>query len=73
MKKTVLILMAFMISAFCEAKWRVYVDERQELSAIVWRLAGCEEYSGRIIPGYATEIEQSFGKFKNHPVMEFIR
>ena len=41
-KRSVLILVSLMIGMLCEAKWRVYVDERQELSAIVWRLAGCE-------------------------------
>ena len=73
MKRVFLILTALMFCVLCEAKWHVYVDERQELSAIVWRLAGCEEYSGRMIPAYATDIEQSFDQFKNHPVMDFIR
>lgn len=73
--KTVFFLFLLSLS-ICQArdvKWNVYVDERQELSAIVWRLAGCEEYNGPLIPQYKADIENCFGQFREHPVMKFIR
>lgn len=56
-----------------DAQFRVGTDERQELSAIVWRLAGAEEYAGRIPASYAADIDTYFADFKQHPVTAFIR
>ena len=50
-----------------------YIDEKQELSATVWILAGCEEYDRGVYPPYYRDIQRYFRKFKSHPVMDFIR
>lgn len=71
--KTLFIIGLMIMSFRSIAQERVIVDERQELSAIVWRLAGCEEYNTRINPSYLENIETYFGGYKGHPVMDFIR
>lgn len=50
------------------------IDERHELSGIVWRLAGAKEYAeNRVIESYAADIESYFGKYRHHPLMDYIR
>lgn len=68
---TILFLLLFVCRA--GAQFRVAADERQELSAIVWRLAEAEEYTGRIPASYAADIDSCFAAFRQHPVTEFIR
>jgi hypothetical protein len=47
----------------------VRVDERIELLAIIFRLAGAEEYNKRFVPAYATAIDRYFEGFKQHPAV----
>ena len=63
------------VAASCWASPSVtaFVDEKQELSATVWILAGCEEYDRGVYPPYYRDIQRYFKDFKSHPVMEFIR
>ena len=69
------IAILFLLLFVCRAgaQFRVAADERQELSAIVWRLADAEEYTGRIPASYAADIDSCFAAFRQHPVTEFIR
>lgn len=60
-------------TAAATSKVTAFVDEKQELSATVWILAGCEEYDRGVYPPYYRDIQRYFRKFKSHPVMEFIR
>lgn len=55
------------------AQPRICVDERQELSAIVWRLAGAKEYMQPVPPSYEADIRRAFEAFGDHPLMRFIR
>lgn len=76
MKKIIsLLLCAASVAASCWASPSVtaFVDEKQELSATVWILAGCEEYDRGVYPPYYRDIQRYFKDFKSHPVMEFIR
>lgn len=50
-----------------------YVDELEEFSATTWILAGCEEFDRGIYKPYYSDIQKSFGKFKSHPVMAFLK
>lgn len=70
----VLLLVLFVTNAFAQnQKNFVYVDELQEFSATTWILAGCEEYDRGIYKPYYSDIQKYFGKFKSHPVMEFLK
>lgn len=60
-------------TAAATSKVTAFVDEKQELSATVWILAGCEEYDRGVYPRYYRDIQRYFKDFKSHPVMEFIR
>lgn len=75
MKKIISLLCAVSVAASCCASPSVtaFVDEKQELSATVWILAGCEEYDRGVYPPYYRDIQRYFKDFKSHPVMEFIR
>lgn len=74
MRRALIILIGMVIGMPCAiSQPKICVDERQELSAIVWRLAGCEEYMMRIPSSYEADIEESFRAFSDHPVMTFIR
>jgi hypothetical protein len=47
----------------------IRVDERVELVAIIYRLAGAQEYEGRQVAVYADAIEAHFGSFRDHPAV----
>lgn len=49
------------------------VDKRVELLSIVFRLAGSEEYSSPSNIKYAQAIHDHFDKFKNHPLIDYVR
>lgn len=71
--KQLFTLLSICVSTLSFAQSNVRVDEIQELSAIVWRLAECEEYNTRVHPQYLSDVETYFADFKEHPVMDFIR
>lgn len=48
----------------------VSVDPRVELMAVIFRLAGNKEYSEGKVPSYVRDVEEHFGPFKKHPVVE---
>lgn len=49
------------------------VDERVELLSIVFRLAECDEYTSRRFPMYVERIENHFGKYKNHALINYAK
>lgn len=49
------------------------VDKRIELMSIVFRLADKQEYSYEEFKLYADRIEQHFGKYKNHELIQFTK
>jgi hypothetical protein len=49
------------------------VDERIELTSIVARLAGYEEYSSNENKLYVADVNRYFARFKHHPVVEFAK
>ena len=68
-----LLISALLSITYIYANTKVFIDECQELSAITWRLAGCEEYNTRMNSQYLSEIETYFADFTEHPIMDFIR
>lgn len=49
------------------------VDERIELTSIVARLAGYEEYVNNDFKLYADDVDKHFAKYKNHAVIDFAK
>lgn len=49
------------------------VDKRLELLSIVFRLADIEEYSADVFPSYINDIENHYGRFKNHELIKYIK
>jgi len=49
------------------------VDRRVELMSIVARLAGYEEYIRNDFQSYVADVESHFGKYREHPAVEFAR
>lgn len=49
------------------------VDKRIELLSIVFRLADSREYSSNKFPKYVENIDNHFGKYKNHSLITFIK
>ncbi len=47
------------------------VDRRIELLSIVFRLAGNQEYNQDIYKDYVKDINDYFGKYKDHPLIKF--
>lgn len=52
---------------------RVTVDPRVELMSIIFRLAGNPEYGGGRVESYVDDVEDHFGEFRNHAVVELAR
>lgn len=72
-----LLFVSFFISVNAQNKKIVTVapkiDERIELTSIVSRLAGYGEYSQNIFKSYTADVDQYFGKYKNHAAVEFAK
>jgi hypothetical protein len=48
----------------------VVVDPRVELMSIIFRLAGNPEYNQGRVPSYIKDVDEHFGKFRQHPAVE---
>ena len=49
---------------------KVAVDPRVELLSIIFRLAGNSEYSQGRVASYVDDVEEHFGRFRDHPAVE---
>jgi hypothetical protein len=49
------------------------VDERFELTSIVFRLAGAEEYVNNEVVNYAESIDAYFAPYKEHALIKFVK
>ena len=66
----------FALLTFCVgiyAQPTIEVDEVHELSSIVWRLAGVNEYSQCYVKSYADDIDNHFNGYKDHPLIEYCK
>src|SRR5947207_3642714 len=52
---------------------RIGVDRRVELIAIIFKLAGSEEFSPTHLPQYSADIDQFFGAQRNHEAVLLAR
>lgn len=51
----------------------IKMDPRVELMSLIFHLAGNPEYNQVHVPSYQRAVQDYFGKFKNHPVVNFAR
>lgn len=54
-----------------EEKIEISINSTIDLFGIISQLAGDNQYTEVLLPQYKTEVENHFGKFKNHPTIEF--
>jgi len=55
------------------AQLKTKVDERFELTSIVFRLAGAEEYVNNEVSSYISDIDNYFSRYKNHALIGYIK
>jgi Domain of unknown function (DUF4932) len=63
----------FLLSVDIYAQIIPRVDDRIELTSIICRLAGYEEYNNNQFKKYADDVDVYFQKYKNHPLIEFAK
>ncbi|CAM3797628.1 DUF4932 domain-containing protein [Flavobacterium gelidilacus] len=77
MKKIILLLFLLIVTISFSQENQIIekpkVDERIELLSIVFRLAEAKEYNSKAFKIYTDKIENHFGKYKNHELIEFIK
>ncbi len=76
MKSFLLILFLFCSFVYANAQPATVtakIDRRIELTSIVARLAEYREYVNDDLKSYAADADAYFGKYKNHPAVEFAR
>lgn len=74
MKKIILFcVLVFIQYNDCRAQLKSGTSEIFELSSIVFRLAGAEEYMNNDIPEYAKDIDEYFAPHSGHNLIEYIR
>ena len=74
MKRIITFLIFIIIPLIVSAQTsRPVVDERLELTSIVFRLAGAKEYVCDGIPEYMKEIDEYFAPYKNHKLIGYIQ
>jgi hypothetical protein len=73
MKKIILLYLFWIAVGSGFAQLQSRVDERIELSGIVFRLAGAEEYVNNEVVNYAADIDAYFAPYKNHPLIQYVK
>ncbi len=71
-KQTIILLLVLIFSAgvSANANNNAVVDERFELTSIVWRLAGLPEYNTCQVEPYVKAIDKHFKRYKDHPLIK---
>lgn len=72
LKKTIVTLFLFASSIIVYGQTNVRVDERFELTGIVFRLTGIETFAKSVPQSYANDIDAYFDKYKNHELVKFL-
>ena len=76
MKAVLIVIFLFCSFVFVNAQTvsvTAKVDRRIELTSIVARLAGYEEYTRSEFKSYVADVDEHFAKYKNHPAIEYAR
>lgn len=73
MKQIITIILLLLTSNVIAQTSRPIVDERLELTSIVFRLAGADEYVCDGVPEYMKEIDEYFAPYKEHKIISYIQ
>ncbi len=73
MKQIITIILLLLTSNVFAQTSRPVVDERLELTSIVFRLAGTDEYVCDGVPEYMKEIDEYFAPYKEHKIISYIQ
>ena len=73
MRRLTISLIVICLSISCFAQMRAAVDERMELTSIVFRIAGAEEFVNDQMQEYGEAIDRWFGKYSSHELIDHIR
>ncbi|MBQ0052923.1 MAG: DUF4932 domain-containing protein [Bacteroidales bacterium] len=69
----VIIILLFIAVDSCWANINVKIDERVELTSIVFRLAEAEEFHTSNAPAYLKDIDNYFDKYSSHPLIKYVK
>src|SRR2546430_196203 len=70
---TLLLFISSVPAAAQSKELRIGVDRRVELIAIIFKLAGSDEFNRTNLPQYSADIEQFFGPQRNHEAVTLAR
>ncbi len=73
MIKKLLAFAIFLLPLQCFGQLRSTVDERMELTGIVFKIAGIEEYVNNMPPQYSDAVDKWFEKYADHELFRFIK
>ena len=77
MKNIVRIILVAIATIFASiegfAQPKGHVDERFELTMVVFRLTGVEAFTYASEMQYVTDVDSYFAKFKNHELIEYVK
>lgn len=51
----------------------VCVDERLELTCVLWRLAGIDGFVNECSPTYTREVDSYFDNYASHPLIDYVK
>jgi len=73
MKRVHLLLVLCISSSLSFSQIKSHVDERFELTSIVFRLAGYEEYVNNQVTNYISAIDTYFAPYKEHSLIQYVK
>ena len=73
MKKKILLITITIASFCCLCGQNISVDERFELTGVVFRLTGIGVFQQEEPQAYLSEVDREFSKYKNHELIEFVK
>lgn len=73
MKKIIIIYILFVLSIGGSAQTKIHVEERFELTSIVFRLTEDVAFVHSTPANYIADIDDYFSPYKNHELIEFVK
>ncbi|MCR4826449.1 MAG: DUF4932 domain-containing protein, partial [Bacteroidales bacterium] len=73
MKKNIIICVLFILSIGASAQTKIHVDERLELTSVVFRLTEDVAFVHSTPANYIADIDDYFSPYKNHELIEFVK
>lgn len=73
MKNTILLITTTIACFCCLRGQNIHVDERFELTGVVFRLTGIGVFQQEEPQTYLSEIDKEFSKYRNHELIKFVK